>query len=300
MDTGAENPGNVPKLRRSTAAMRELDAMVWRDGIAFSSYGVRIGIRISAAGFAPALERFLPSDRKATTASVDHLFSLVVGTGGTSQSNALYAGAESLGQSSDLSLVLKLLEAEIRRTVAERASRRVFVHAGAVGWRGRAIILPGASLSGKSTLVAELVRLGARYYSDEYAIIDENGFVHPFARPISLRKPDSFEGVEHRIEDLGGTVGTSAIPIGIVAQTHFVVEGRWRPQVLTQGQGLLSLISHSIAMRRNPARVARILALALGQAIVVKGARGEASDAARALIAIAEGPSARVDQHPIL
>jgi hypothetical protein len=34
------------------------------------------------------------------------------------------------------------------------------------------------SYSGKTTLVSELIRAGATYYSDEYAVIDERGRVH--------------------------------------------------------------------------------------------------------------------------
>jgi len=59
-----------------------------------------------------------------------------------------------------------------------------------VAWRGRAILLPGRSYVGKSTLVMELVRAGAVYYSDEYAVLDARGRVHPFAQPVALREPD--------------------------------------------------------------------------------------------------------------
>ena len=55
-------------------------------------------------------------------------------------------------------------------------------HAGVVGWRGRAIVIPGRSHAGKSTLVAELVRRGAVYYCDEFAVLHETGRVHPYRR----------------------------------------------------------------------------------------------------------------------
>ena len=71
--------------------------------------------------------------------------------------------------------------------VAEEARRGVFVHAGVVGWKGRALVLPGKSGAGKTTLVAELIRAGATYYSDEYAVLDERGRVHPYARPLAVR-----------------------------------------------------------------------------------------------------------------
>ena len=35
-----------------------------------------------------------------------------------------------------------------------------------------------------------MLNSGATYYSDEYAVFDCNGRVHPFPLPISLRVPD--------------------------------------------------------------------------------------------------------------
>ena len=75
----------------------------------------------------------------------------------------------------------KYFDSLVRILVAEWTRSLVFIHAGAVGWRGKAIVFPGNSFFGKTTLVAELVRRGAAYLSDEYAILDENGVVHPFA-----------------------------------------------------------------------------------------------------------------------
>ena len=64
--------------------------------------------------------------------------------------------------------------------MAAETRERVFVHAGVVGWKGHAIVIPGRSRSGKTTLVAELVKAGAEYYSDEFAVLDAEGRVHPF------------------------------------------------------------------------------------------------------------------------
>ena len=71
-----------------------------------------------------------------------------------------------------------------------RISLRIFVflHAGVIGWRDRAFVFPGPSFAGKSTLIAELVRAGATYYSDEYAVVDEDGRVHPYARALQMRQ----------------------------------------------------------------------------------------------------------------
>ena len=78
------------------------------------------------------------------------------------------------------------LRQDIDQAVARRSPRLLFVHAGVVGWRGLAIVIPGRGSTGKSTLVAELVRRGAVYYSDAFAVLDEAGRVHPYRGAIGL------------------------------------------------------------------------------------------------------------------
>jgi hypothetical protein len=97
---------------------------------------------------------------------------------------------------------LEALESDLHRSVAERARRWCFVHAGVVGWRGRVIVIPGRSHSGKTTLVAEWLRAGALYYSDEYAVFDAMGRVHAYAKPLSLRQNGA--ATRYAVEALGG------------------------------------------------------------------------------------------------
>src|SRR5262249_29657438 len=90
---------------------------------------------------------------------------------------------------------LDVLESELQLAVARYAQPDVFVHAGVVSIGGQAIVLPGRSGAGKTTLVRALVAAGARYYSDEYAVLDALGRVHPYARRPSVRTP---RGAEQR------------------------------------------------------------------------------------------------------
>ena len=55
-----------------------------------------------------------------------------------------------------------------RRGFPRRAPRAEssLLHAAAVAWQGRAIVIPGHSHAGKSTLTAALLRAGAGYLSD--------------------------------------------------------------------------------------------------------------------------------------
>ncbi|WP_457598011.1 hypothetical protein [Hydrogenimonas sp.] len=60
------------------------------------------------------------------------------------------------------------------------------LHAGAVGKRGRAVVLPGESGSGKTTLTAALSAAGFDLYSDEIALVGYDGTIRkiPFCMNI--------------------------------------------------------------------------------------------------------------------
>lgn len=72
--------------------------------------------------------------------------------------------------------------------VANNAHQYAIVHAATVEKSGRAVILPGAPGSGKSTLCAAMVCRGWRLLSDEMALISlQDGMLWPFPRPIGLK-----------------------------------------------------------------------------------------------------------------
>src|SRR6266550_3942853 len=151
--------------------MEKLDRLGWAAGVNVTAYGVRIGIRTNRPEMLDRVVGLMPPGSKRAIRRF-HL---------------LYSDALQLARTHDLDEVFAGLEDHVKLYVAETAPRLVFVHAGAVGWRGRAIVLPGVSYSGKSTLVAALVKAGAVYYSDEYAVLDPRGRVHAFACALQER-----------------------------------------------------------------------------------------------------------------
>lgn len=169
-----------------------------------------------------------------------------------------------------------------RIIVAEHAKSVVFVHAGAVGWRQKAIVIPGNSFHGKSRLVAEFVRIGADYYSDEYAIFDENGLVSPYPRPIAMR-PDSGPIFETPVtaEELGGRTGTEAIPVGCVLFAKYEANSIWKPQLLSPGTAVLDIIPQTISIKRNTEFAIKVLKKGITNAIIVKSSRSDAADFAK-------------------
>jgi len=170
----------------------------------------------------------------------------------------------------------RALAAHAERVVAERAPDHLFVHAGVVGWGGRAIVMPGASFAGKTTLVQAWLEAGATYYSDEFAVLDRAGKVHPFARPLAVR--DSSTAVTRRVPvaAVGGETGTIPLPIGLVLVTSYRDGTCWRPRRLTAALTLLALMRHTVAARGNPAHSMPILKEAVTGGMALAGSRGEA------------------------
>ena len=170
--------------------------------------------------------------------------------------------------------------------VADNSRRLVFIHAGAVGWGGRAIVIPGRSFSGKTTLVAELVRAGASYYSDEFAVIDQQGRVVPYPQPLQLREPHSYRQTRCPVERTGGAQRAIApLPIGLILFSKYKEEASWLPQRLSPGIGCLQMLNNTISARSAPAIALRTLNQVVSKAVIVKGVRGDASKIVQWIIA---------------
>ena len=152
---------------------------------AFLAYGVRVGVRISRPSLLRRLDEVLPPGARPITGRVDCLYDWCVSTGAAP--HTLRLDNQVVVQAVDLDTLLLRFASNVELTIAERAPRRIFIHAGVVSWRGRAIVLPGRSYAGKSRLVAALLREGATYYSDEFAVLDARGRVHAYPRQLSLR-----------------------------------------------------------------------------------------------------------------
>jgi hypothetical protein len=181
--------------------------------------------------------------------------------------------------------LMKYLDTLVRFKIAEFAVDHVFVHAGVVGWNGKAIVFPADSNCGKTTLTAELVRNGATYYSDDFAVFDSQGMVHPFARGLSVRKKSrAWKITDIDVESIGGVAGTSPLPVGFVFLTKYKDNARWKPKMLTPGQGMVEMIRQTIPIRYAPEFSMKVLKKITSGATIVKGYRSEAKDAAKTIL----------------
>lgn len=266
------------------------------DQICFKAYGVVLGIRSPRKFFLRRilnrLGEILPDGFDFAEASrIEHLLVVECAAEGVCR---LFRDGEQVFSSKSREDFLDFIAGQIRLTVAEFAVGKVFLHAGVVGWNGRALIVPGSSFSGKTTLVAELIKNGAVYYSDEYAVLDENGLVYPFAKKLSLRGIiDDYKQVECSPEIFGAEVGGEPLPVGMILIARYekgVVEAKnFQPELLSAGQGMIEILANSVSIRHNPKFVLKVLNKFISRVIIAKSRRGEAKEFASRLIKYLNG-----------
>lgn len=254
--------------------------------IVFDAFGVTLVVGVSDATDLDAVREVLPpgwqpSDRSQAAKRFD----LIKGDDGRYE---LLRGDDTVTRGLSPELALALLDAQVRAYVALHAPDWIFVHAGVVAHRGKAIVLPGMSFAGKTTLVGELLRLGTLYYSDEFAVLDKDGLVHPYPKPLSIRDA-ALRQVDHEVEALGGSRGDGALPVGAIVATSYRPGAMWEPRRGSPGEGVMALLANTVAAQERPPEVMRALTRAADGAVVVQGERGEADAVASALLAELNG-----------
>jgi len=267
------------------------DGLMWPVALSVLSYGVRVGVRTNVPDLAEVLVRHLPPGAEVEEFSEKgRVYSLLAQVDERSgrEWNSVYVDGARVVCCSTLPTALRALEANVQLHVAEMAPDRVFVHAGVVGYRGRGILLPGRSFAGKTTLVAELVRAGLEYYSDEYAVLDAGGNVHPYARALSIREVGGAGVTKQPIHALGGHAGRDPLPVGLVVVTRFRSGAEWRPKHVTGGRGVLALLANTVPARRRPDVVLGTLGQVVATArVVISNERGEANGVVEAILELA-------------
>jgi len=266
----------------------------------FELHGARITVEASGPDAPAVVDAVWPSDARPIDGDeVDQVCTVEVAGHRRGDRSRVLVGGELVAEVADRDAVVDELASAIDFAVAEHATERVYLHAGVVAWGDRAIVVPGRSLSGKTTLVAALVRAGATYLSDEFAPIDREGRVWPHARPLSVRAEGTTgPGSPTPVAAIGGTAGTEPLPIGLVVHTRHVPGARWQPTELDDADGLLRLLDNAIVARTQPERALAFLAPVAAAARVLEGPRGDADVAAAQILLAATGP--RGDEVPSL
>jgi len=176
------------------------------------------------------------------------------------------------------------LESWFHNLLAEH-SPKIFLHAGVVEWQGKLLVFPAKSFSGKSTLINAMCRAGARYYSDEFAVMDpSDGRIQSFPRRLSLRPGDRIEP-----HSLGWSSELKArLP-------DFMFDLVFQPdcpslelQSVSRGQAALALFENCVSAGRFGSASLAVFQKALGNCQCFRGGRGEANLVAQEILKITQ------------
>jgi hypothetical protein len=257
----------------------------WQAELSLVSYGLHIGIRSNDRSVLDCLSDYLPPGWEPSSSPVvSELYSLTVEEAHEELRYQLKRAEEKLIETTKLEEALDTFDSDLRLQVAIAAQDKLFVHAGVVSWQGKAIVIPGRSFSGKTTLVAALVKAGAIYYSDEYAVLDANGLVHPYPRPLSVRQTEGARVKRCPVEEFGGTAGVEPLPVGLIVHSQYQPGAEWNPRPVSSGQAVLALLDNTVVARLRPDFALPILASAVSAALSIEGQRGDANEVAVALL----------------
>jgi hypothetical protein len=182
------------------------------------------------------------------------------------------------------SQVRKFLSSRVDYQLGAYARGCAFIHAGLVLHQGRAILLPGTSRAGKSTLTAALVRAGADYVSDDVAVIGPDGRVQLLARQIALR-PDVAADFAPPIGCIPASLrdGTAAVgTILILSYQEGAPPLDVRP--LSAGETVLRLAANSMNGRHQPDAVLGACAAAASSALCCEGVRSDCEASATLIL----------------
>lgn len=172
--------------------------------------------------------------------------------------------------------------------VVERLTTFRALHSGVVQWNGRALLLPGVSHAGKSSLVAELLRKGTTYFSDEYALIDAEGRVHPYPRSLLVRN-GSPEQHPMLAGECNAPVGNAPARIGWIMALQYMPAGSFSVAPVTQSEAVLTLLRNTPHTLSESPGLVDMFQQAVTEAACYTGCRGEAAQAADEIIRLIEG-----------
>ena len=160
------------------------------------------------------------------------------------------------------------------------------IHAGTVAWRGRAILVPGTSHAGKSSLVAALLRRGATYFSDEYALIDADGQAHPYPRPLLLRDGSAVQKPV-LASDLNAKVGREPVPVGWIFAVKYRPGTAWKVEAMQQSEAVLNLLQNTPQILAETPEMLSHFGRAVQGSKCYRGERGSAEDGAAEILQMA-------------
>ena len=167
--------------------------------------------------------------------------------------------------------------------ILKRLSGFAAVHAGMVKINGQGLLLPGKTNAGKSALVAELLRQGAEYLSDEYAILDAEGRAHAYPRPLLLRNAGT-EQVPALAEEWNTVIPDAPVPVGWILALQYDPAARWNIAPMAQSEAVLLLLRNTPQRLVDDPQLFAAFQRVAYRARCYEGCRNDAQNAAEQIL----------------
>jgi hypothetical protein len=175
---------------------------------------------------------------------------------------------------------VRSLNHELVHGVMLRAPKLYYVHAGVVAVGGQAIVLPGLSRAGKSTLVLGLIEQGAQLLSDELLAFDPvSRLARVFPRAIKIRDAcvgyfptlsahfhGAGEGRFLAFEGLPFALISAPAPVAAIVVPTWTGSGREELEPISAGRALLDLAGSSLNFGTHRVRSLDCLAAMVDEA----------------------------------
>jgi hypothetical protein len=166
------------------------------------------------------------------------------------------------------------LESELGLFAAERLDGLVAVHAALIVWEGAAIVVPGPSYSGKTTLCVAAIEIGATVWSDEFTLVDpDSGRVLGWPRPLRIRTSAS---PERRALDDAGAPPPEPLPVGVVAPVRYG-QGVSSLAPISRGEAVMEILANTVCGESRPQESFRAALAMTHSARLIGGHRGDAA-----------------------
>ena len=132
--------------------------------------------------------------------------------------------------------------------------------------------------------MAELLCRGASYLSDEYALIDKQGCVHSYPRPLLVRN-GSLRQTLTLPEELNASFASGhPAPVGWIFATSYSAGAAWSVREMSQSETVLLLLRNTPQEIAQTPEMLDVFLRVARHAVIREGTRGDAGEAAERIL----------------
>ena len=241
---------------------RDLTQVHWaHEAGPFQALGLSFGVRSSD----PAIARYMEGvfEPLSSAGPAEHTYSIVDWNDGRDERYAVFFDDEELLATGVLRYPVSYALWHVNQEAVKRSDAMLF-HASAAEHEGRALLFPAAMESGKTTLVAGLVRAGLRYLTDEAVALDPStGIVVPYPRSLSVdegswevladlepevpEELQQFVGIQWQVPptSIRPDAIAPACPPAFIISPRYDAEAETRLEPMSRAEALVALIENS-------------------------------------------------------